>query len=110
MAEIKSREELVRLVWLAELRRQGHRQCFDSYENDKGGVCALGLLREAAFPERWGDRVAYDDVADVGMLAGLTEAQADDVASRNDGIGRYQGHQHTFAEIADVVADWFPGK
>jgi hypothetical protein len=106
MATTKTKEQLVRLSWLTELRRQGDRQCCGTYTHGRL-VCALGLLREAAFPGATWDITNGDAVEDVGRLAGLYSNQSFDVAHRNDGDQGYR--KHTFAEIADVVASWFPG-
>ena len=109
MAITKSKTELVRLAWIAALRQQGDRQCSEAFAETHGArVCALGLLIEVAghdpshpenLPFKWADD------RDIGTLAGLTKAQSREIARRNDGGGKY--HQHTFAEIADVVAGWF---
>ena len=106
MSATITKQELTRLAWLTELRQQGHRQCVHTYTDGWQGVCALGLLREVGLPID--EREYMDSTADVGALAGLDDDQALEVACRNDGDGPY--HKHTFAEIADVVASWFPAK
>lgn len=108
MSETKSKETLVRLAWLAELRGQGHRQCTEVYSGLGDKVCALGLLREMAIPLR--SRHLRRGVGEIAALAGLSEDQGYEVAYRNDGDGDglTEYHKHTFAEIADVVASWFP--
>ena len=93
-----SNSETVRERWIAELRRQGTRQCTDLFVCG-GQVCALGLLREVSSLDE------LDDVVTIGALAGLDDDQAWDITYRNDGdAGHYK---HTFAEIADVVEGWF---
>ena len=108
------KETLIRLAWIAELRRQGHRQCHDGRYNNGRLVCALGLLREVALPDwRYAEREAVDEIEEVGALAGLTAAESLEITLRNDGDiipeteGEGEYHKHTFAEIADVVAGWF---
>lgn len=74
--------------------------------------CALALLAEIAnTPNGIG-------LPAVGAVAGLSEMQAWQLIAMNDGHGyRFVGKNaeavhahrvHTFAEIADVVAGWFP--
>ena len=99
---------MTRLAWLTELRRQGHRQCFEEYAIG-ANVCALGLLVEVSGcdpkePSTW--NFDWRDETQVGALAGLTAAQSTEATRRNDGDHGY--HRHTFAEIADVVSSWFP--
>ncbi len=107
MSEQLTKETLVRLSWLTELRRQGERKCVDVYV-EGSLVCALGLLREVAIadPRDW-----PDDVGEVGAFAGLSHEQSEEVASRNDGAFKLDGiemyHPHTLSEIADVVEGWF---
>lgn len=104
MSTTKTKEELVRLSWITELRRQGDRQCYQAYRDDKMRVCALGLLREVALPA---DEIDFmDDILDIGALAGLDEPQSVEITYRNDGDEGFR--KHTFAEIADVIAGWFP--
>lgn len=111
MSTTKSKETLTRLAWLAALRQRGHRQC-RGVGRDGSAHCALGLLwYTAGYPQ-------LDDLSTVAALAGLADQQAKDVMSLNDGRAymgstyyRAEGapvRQHTFAEIADVVASWFP--
>jgi hypothetical protein len=105
MSTAKSKTDLVRLSWLTELRRQGHRQCGGSFAGSRDRVCALGLLQEVALRPDEIILACWDDIDAVGALAGLNPEQSWDVAYRNDGDA---GHdKHTFAEIADVVAGWF---
>ena len=108
MSRTVSKEELVRLGWITELRRQGDRQCTNgAYTHDRL-VCALGLLREVALPRLSPEeREGWDEVADVGAFAGLSENQSTEVTLRNDGDDELGFHKHTFAEIADVVEGWF---
>lgn len=113
MSKTLDKTELVRVAWLTELRRQGHRKCEDSYR--KGGmVCALGLLAEVADFDLLGSPCGSASM--VGETAGLTSDQSFEVAARNDGsefiddendpvLGLF--HVHTFAEIADIVEGWF---
>lgn len=105
MSQVKSKEQLVRLAWLTELRRQGHRQCFGAYYGDSANtkVCALGLLAEIAGV----DAEEFDETHEVGAFAGLSCEQTTQVWHMNDGDGDF-AERHTFAEIADVVATWFP--
>jgi len=102
MTKTLDKVELVRLAWLTELRRQGHRQCVWMEHTDDKQVCALQLLSEICPPDEAGRRRHWGDVA---QLAGLTLDQERDVYRRNDGARGY--HKHTFAEIADVVEGWF---
>lgn len=100
MSEVKSKETLVRLAWIAALRRQGHRKCTDEYHGSGGRVCALGLLAEVA-----GEKV--DDITKtdkVGSWAGLDFFQSVKVINMNDGENT---PKRTFSEIADVVEGWF---
>jgi hypothetical protein len=98
MSKAKSKTELVRLAWIAALRREGHRQCSRVYRDNDGNVCALGLLAEV------GTMSCYD-MAEIGALAGLDYFQAVTVACMSDGVAF--DHPHTFAEIADIVEGWF---
>lgn len=105
MSVTKTKEELIRLSWLMELRRQGHRQ--NNWRRGTGDHCALSLLWEMlGKPDQ--------DLVSVAFQAGLSAAQANEVMRINDGrvafwLGdRRAGRQHTFSEIADVVAAWFP--
>lgn len=101
MSETLDKQTLTRLAWLTELRRQGHRKCegdFGDYLTG-GSVCAIGLLIEVA------DLGGWDDEFDVGEAAGLERWMVVQVVDRNDGDAPY--HEHTFAEIADVVEGWF---
>lgn len=111
----KTKEEIVRLSWLTELRRQGHRKCLGTYCDDTL-VCALGLLGEIGGLTL--QQLINKTPPEVGELAGLTEMQAESVVARNDGsLGPEHGEsseedevwfdKHTFAEIADVVEGWF---
>lgn len=103
MSTTLDKTALVRLSWLTELRRQGDRKCVGRYHAESL-VCALGLLAECAgVTVQNGGTCA----ADVGALAGLTQDQSFDISDRNDGTGGAHT-PHTFAEIADVVASWFP--
>lgn len=107
MSKELTKQELVRLSWLTELRRQGDRQCIGVYDCD-GQVCALGLLVEIAGTD------AELNEYEVGALVGLNKHQSDWVVSANDGVGLEVGNKlqnptrrHTFSEIADVVEGWF---
>lgn len=100
MTKPLSSQELVRLSWLTELRRQGHRQC--KGWGSEGKACALHTL----------DEVTGGDVGRVLCYeqAGLSHSQAAAVAAMNDGdsYGTASAYRkHTFAEIADVVEGWF---
>lgn len=111
MTKTLDKTELVRLAWLTELRRQGHRQCTHSYAEDDN-VCALGLLLEVAGKSiAWAESTSGIDEIAVGELAGLTAEQSVKVIAMNDGgrlsWGKPRYHKHTFAEIADVVEGWF---
>jgi hypothetical protein len=104
-APIKTKEEIVRLAWTTELRRQGHRKCEHEFDDGGGLVCALGLLREVSgMPHAEAEAVQWNDVNYVGALAGLDAAQSRDSAYLNDGVST---RKHTFSEIADVVEGWF---
>lgn len=100
MSTQKSKEELVRLAWIAALRREGHRKCTDAYHGFGGAVCALGLLAEVV-----GEKV--DDLtktSDVGSWAGLDFQHSVAVINMNDGENTTKC---TFSEIADVIEGWF---
>lgn len=111
MSKELTKQELVRLSWLTELRRQGDRQCQGYYELGQT-VCALGLLAEIAncVPDQMDDD-GDGCIAAVGGLAGLTAMQSDYVVAMNDGdvsiTSCVRLHHHTFSEIADVVEGWF---
>lgn len=92
----------IRAEWIAELRRQGHRQCVGKYRNQCGEVCALGLLRETALGVNFSMHMLESEI---GALAGLSMDKSSSVVAMNDGDDGY--HKHTFAEIADVVEGWF---
>jgi len=98
MTKPLSSQELVRLSWLTELRRQGHRQCTGVGARSGGMVCALKLLSEVAGTRSWFSR-------ETSEAAGLTNGQAVRVIRMNDGSENHR--RHTFAEIADVVEGWF---
>lgn len=103
MSTPKSKEALVRLAWITELRRQGHRQCRGDYRKGEQ-VCALGLLAEViGTPRAWQLPDGWVEPA-----TGLTNSQSRQVVWMNDGGILRDQRQHTFAEIADVVAGWFP--
>lgn len=108
MAKTKSKEDLIRLSWIAELRRQGDRQCKGNLHTGTR-VCALGLLAEVCglSPEE-ADKLTRrgKGFGPIGAMAGLDGAQTDAVWWMND--GRFGRRKHTFGEIADVVARWFP--
>ena len=73
MSKSKTKEELVRLAWIAALRRQGDRQCrYRFRDGDK--VCAVGLLREMV-PD--GDRCITE-------ILGCSLEQFSDVMIAND--------------------------
>jgi hypothetical protein len=95
------RTTLIRLAWVEALRRDGARQCVGAYTN--GPLrCALGLLREVAVPRsKWS---VQDSIGSIGALAGLSLHQANEIAWCNDGRGC---RPHSFAEIADLVEEWF---
>lgn len=99
MTKELTKQELTRLAWITELRRQGHRQCrLRLFAGNS--VCALGLLAEVAGivdQKRVFDDAYYKEIA---ASAGLTESHIIDVYQLND-------TGHTFAEIADVVEGWF---
>ncbi len=104
----QTKETLIRMSWLTELRRQGERKCEGVYSQSFGRytqVCALGLLSEVAYGEaRWADEEK------IGALAGLNANQSAGVVAMNDGLKAVSGQQylqHTFSEIADVVEGWF---
>jgi len=96
MSKAKTKEELVRLGWLTELRRQGERQTAGTLRDYDNKVCALGLLAEVA---RYEETEELDDIA---ALAGLDIHQSSRVLTMNDDEGL------TFAEIATEVESWFP--
>lgn len=100
MSTQKTKEELIRLAWIAALRRSGDRQCEGELFNGTN-VCAMGLLAEvtgmrrtaAAVVGRWGFNW-------LGRWAGLSPDQTTTVWHAND-------DSHTFSEIADVIEGWF---
>ncbi len=95
MSKQLTQTELTRLAWLTALRTQGDRQCRNRWKMyDR--VCAFGLLAEVH---------GLPKVNDPWSLAGLSGVQAAQIMRMNDGIG-YRAL--SFAEIADVVASWFP--
>ena len=103
MTKPLKKTDLMRAAWLTELRRQGHRQCTETYRVEGGHVCALGLLAEIA-----GRKVSpRTRVEAIGKLAGLTGGESSWVADLNDGYWPMI-NKHTFAQIADVVEGWFP--
>lgn len=99
MSKTKTKEELVRLGWLTELRRQGDRQFEGALRGYDNKVCALGLLAEVA---NYDLDVMSDALSDIGGLAGLDGSQSERIATMNDDDGL------TFAEIATEVETWFP--
>lgn len=106
MATSKTKEELVRLAWLAALRRQGERQCA-GFSGNPAKACALQLLAEVAgIP-------AINLSGAVASTAGLSDEQGWRVIAMNDGRAYARAphfrvsRKHTFAEIADVIAGWF---
>jgi hypothetical protein len=94
MATTKTKEELVRMNWLVELRRQGDRQCHHYGSREEGKACAMQILSEIVC----GDVCA--DYVESGYAAGLSVSQMTKVTDINDDGG-------TFSEIADVVESWF---
>jgi hypothetical protein len=103
VADKASATQAVRERWIAELRRQGDRQCEGDLSRGNN-VCALGLLAEVA-----GLSSSYQFYGDIADAAGLDGNQLEEVWRRNDGCTVYTPtfHKHTFAEIADVVEGWF---
>ncbi len=103
MSKTLTKEELVRANWLVELRRQGHRQCVGA-RNEYGNVCALELLSE---------QLGVEDHCKAAILAGLSFRQMATVGNLNDGVSfdrtktRVHNRVHTFAEIADIIEEWF---
>jgi hypothetical protein len=111
-APIETEEKLLRLAWLAALRREGHRQCTGTmFEGNL--VCAIGLLAEVAGLST-ADVEAMEEEQDLhypgrtedalGELAGLDDYQVCDITSMNDGK---QQQRKSFAEIANVVESWY---
>lgn len=116
MSSPKTKEQLTRLAWLTELRRQGHRQCtlwlpwFLNWGPRREKACALRILYEIEIRSGYAPQLVFFDLPDmegVGALAGLSIRQTALVYEMNDGTGAAD-RKHTFAEIADVVAAWFP--
>lgn len=105
-APIKTKEELTRLAWLVELRRQGHRQCLGAVDG-MGGVCAMVLLGEVATGGRSFAVHSCAALEDIGSKAGLHVGQVVEVVEMNDGCINRDIPPHTFSEIADVVEGWF---
>ena len=97
MSTTKTKIELVRMAWLGELRRQGHRQRCGWGGFGSLRVCAMGLLWEVA--GKPADAHTYQQI---GALAGLGPEWTWRILRMNDGVSRFR--KHTFAEIADVVA------
>ncbi len=102
MSTTKRKTDLIRLAWITELRRQGHRQCVLANSDSRGNLCALMLLWEMA------GRPPSSIVYAATEKAGLSDKQAAHVMNMNDGTRGVR--RHTFVEIADVVAGWFPAK
>jgi hypothetical protein len=102
LSEQLSKEALVRLAWITELRRQGDRQCDGEMFCGKW-VCALGLLAEVSGLGRRANAIVgrWKSFAPIGKRAGLTPAQTEVVWVMND-------NGCTFSEIADVVAAGVP--
>ena len=93
MSEVKPKETLMRLAWIAALRREGHRKCTGEYQSGFGKVCALGLLAEVA-----GKKVdGLTRIDEVGGWAGLDFMASARVMNMNDGVGQ---PKRTFSEIA----------
>ena len=97
-----STTEKVRLSWVTELRRQGHRQCTGPYDS-LNGVCAVILLSEM-IERQTGERQLSPRAA-AQDHAGLSDYQVHQVICMND--GRLGFPKSTFSEIADVVEGWF---
>ena len=100
MSTTRSKKEIVRLAWLVELRRQGHRQLVGGTCDGRGRVCALQFLWEVA-----GAPMDVRNFRKIGALADLGSEMTLKVMHMNDGIAPYR--RHTFSEIADEVASWF---
>jgi len=127
MAQTKTREELVRLAWLTELRQHPDRQCRFLSRGSRGRVCALMLLADLTGETPLmqarilgGKTMPVIDYAAIAARAGLNREQAQTVIQFNDygknsrkHVGR---HPHvrpeplTFPMIADVVDSWFAGE
>ncbi len=103
MSKTRTKEELIRLAWIAALRRSGHRKCVEDYSTSKGRVCALGLLAEVAGINA--RDVQGLELHEVGALAGLCKNESRYVAWLNDG-NLINIRPHTFREIADIVEGW----
>ena len=95
MSTTRTKTELVRMGWLTELRRQGHRQC-NGFLFLGHKVCAFGLLQEVAFG-LGSTFVGYEALT---KAAGMNEGRIGPILRMNDS-------GQTFAEIADVVESWF---
>jgi hypothetical protein len=102
MSTPQTKETLIRLAWTTALRLQGDRQCYDTYRDGWGRVCALGLLLEVA-----GIDPDIEEPQDVGELAGLHARYSRQVVAMNDGDSLAGSRKFTFAEIADRVDSWF---
>lgn len=101
MSEALTKQQLIRMAWLTELRRQGYRKC-EGVAAKGTRVCALGLLGELTGAlDRETEKLCGVELTN---CSGLTERQLELVWYMNDGV---YVHKHTFAEIADKVEGWF---
>ena len=106
MSETKTKQELVRMAWIAALRREGHRQCDGEMFDGHGGVCAIGLLAEISSIRRHQTDAIVDqagDFAPIGNRAGLLPEETTAVWEMND-------NGWAFDEIADEVEAGFPSR
>jgi hypothetical protein len=106
MSRELSKEALVRMAWVTELRRQGHRKCIGVGVDNQ--VCALGILSEV-INVPWVGIERYDYLE---RASGLSKNQIDVVWKMNDGVmyvhDEYNNIVYSFAQIADKIESWFP--
>lgn len=105
MSKELSKEALVRMAWVTELRRQGHRKCIGAvfYDNK---VCALGLLAEVVGIS-WS--LSSPPYKELSKISGLSSDQIVEIFIKNDSHTLNDSHsQNSFAQIADVIESWFP--
>jgi hypothetical protein len=108
MATTKTKEELVRLAWITEMRRRPERQCH-GVSRDGHQVCALILLADmtGGGVPRYTKRPMRNaiDYPTIAARAGLSPEQSQLVIQLNDsGEGPAP---LTFPEIADQIESWF---
>ena len=127
MSQPKTPQELIRMAWLTELRRNPDRQAFGPGRAKDHKACAMVVLAEMlGFP-----KPCYsENYNDAGRRAGLSKRQITQVIQMNDGARKQSAihhvargfwiwrkteavrrskkvHTHTFPMIADAIESWF---